>query len=203
MVYSERRQEQEYLGYARFTVSPKAKEQLLRLLRDGDKVYDDGTTVRVVAPVPSGEAATSLVSRVERQLGANVNNASFVPKERALVVDNLEIDTCTKEAYLHSPAPLTAQEIGTALNATLRNHPEALAHIEAVYVRTNEQASYFTARNIEGSITLLSRTAHRDLTKIPVRALVSSGFVVCPLTENTETRYHSVTKTLSINKGKQ
>ncbi len=203
MVYSHERRQQEYAGYAQFFVSPTAKDQLAQLLREGDRFYDDGHAVRVVAPVPSEHAATSLAQRVERQLGIPVQKPNFVPKQNTLRAYNLEINTETKEAYLISSVPLTAQEIGQELNRTLLDHPEALAHVEAVYVRTDEPVSYFRALRADGRILLTSRKAHRDSKRIPLREIVASGFVVCPLRPDTEPRYHSTTKTLTINNGKQ
>lgn len=203
MVYSERRQTREYTGYARFSVAPSLKEQLAALLREGDRVYDDGTTVRVIAPVPDEKAAECLANRVEKALDAQPQHFKFIPKENALIAGPLEIDKITKEAYLHSHKPLSQAEIAETLTTTFREHPEAIASIEAVYVQSNEPVSYFTARRFNDTLVLGARTADRDLKAIPVRAVVSSGFVVCPLSSDSETRYHSVTKTLTINKGKQ
>lgn len=183
-------------GYACFTV-PISPDALRSFLRKEDRVYSDGNRARVVAPVQDEHAATTLAERVRTAFNTTVT-PEFRPKEEEIIIGNLEINTRTKIARLYSARPLTQHEIAETLTTYSQQDPTAFAHVEAIYVRTNEPASYFTAQQHADELALTSRMARRSLDHIPVRAAVHRGFIVCPIKPGSEPSYHSVTKTLSL-----
>jgi len=202
MGYQNRRQLCDDAGYARFTLPQTPQDRLKAALRDYDRIYADGTTLHVLAPVPNPETANTLAARIATLIGTPVA-PEFVPKENIALIDDLEINTATKEAWLHSTKPLTAQDISYHLNALAKKHPRALADIEAVYVRSDEEAPYFSARREADTITLRERSCQRGLEDIPVRGPLTYGFIVCPVKPGIQKRYYSVTKTLTIKTGEQ